>query len=68
MSTKCFLRKHNVLAEYGVFEFPSVSGSASVSESNGFLLIAAACRKNLVDTDSHTDADPDLFELITSMG
>jgi hypothetical protein len=64
MSTKCFLRKHNVLAEYGVFEFPSVS----VSESNGFLLIAAACRKNLVDTDSHTDADPDLFELITSMG
>ena len=67
MSTKCFLRKHNVLVEYGVFEFPSVSGSVSVSESNGFVLIAAAFRKNLVDTDSDTDLDTDSFELIFSM-
>jgi hypothetical protein len=67
MSTKCFLRKHNVLVEYGVFEFPSVSGSVSVSESNGFVLIAAAFRKNLVDTDSDTDPDTDSFELIFSM-
>jgi hypothetical protein len=50
---------------FGVFEFPSVSGSLSVSESNGFALIAAACRKNLVDTD--TDADPDSFELILAL-
>jgi hypothetical protein len=47
------------LEEYGVFEFPSVSGAVSVSESNGSAWIAIAGLKNLVDTDSDIDPDTD---------
>ena len=51
-----------------MFEFPSVSGSLSVSESNGSAWIAIAGLKNLVDTDSDTDPDPDSPGSILSMG
>jgi hypothetical protein len=42
-----------------VFEFPSVSGSVSESESNGSAWIAIAGLKNLVGTDSDIDPDTD---------